>query len=277
MPERQPVFRNSRVEKIVPEFCVDTNILLQLYAFYINNIPEIIDITNQKRYTNNYCVKLLQMLREKKIKLYVPSDALIEFFGYKKRRDFLRKKAFLEDLGFKRVSFMHAPKSEMISFYSKKRTLFEKYCGMFPEEGIKALTENPKIHIDNPKLLQRPVFFPTSKIDAKIMAESSILGIPLITLDRDHFLKGHHPEMIVYLNKNTKGASSFSTTRPISPSMVFTMLNQGRYPALYKKMHKVMYDKSYPLESFAFCRKQVLSHSIRKHNKKQLEKELDMK
>ena len=267
MLKKQPVFRNSRVESIVPEFCVDTGILGDMYAYYINNMRHINALTNGETYCN-YPLKLLKMLREKKIKLYVPSDVLLEFYRKGKFKDYLNQKRFLEEMGFRRVSYGFTSKEVESKFYRKRGQLVNLYTDPLTDKEKEEILKSGYYNIENPRYLIRPAFDWENRVDARIMAESVILGIPLITLNKHHFITKNRPEMILYLNGKVNGVSHYRSARPILPNTVFEMLEEGKYPSIYYKRREEIYAKNYPLKSFAFCKKKALNKNVLKANRK---------
>ena len=266
MLEKQPTFKNSKVEKIVPEFCVDTSVLIELYAYYMNDINHIEALTNTKNYSN-YQIKFLKLLKQRKIKLYIPSEALIEFYSPKKFKDFTSKKRFLEDMGFMRISFGHANKPLKRKFFNIKSKLVSLYTNELSQQDKENLLASERYQIQNKNFLDTPVFNEKSKMDAKIMAEAVILGVPLITLNKNHFTRKNRPEIIAYLNNKIGGISHLEKSKPILPNEVFTLMQTGVYPSISHSLRLEMYGGDYPLNSFAFCTKRALNGNVIKLNK----------
>ena len=267
MIKPQPVFRNKRVERIVPEFCVDTGVLGDMYSYYTNNMHQINALTNGETYSN-YALKLLKLLREKKIKLYVTNDVLLEFYRRRHFKNFINQKRFLEEMGFRRVSYSFTPKKVRNAHYNKRDELVDLYTDPLTEEEKQEILNSEYYNIEDESYLIRPAFDWENLTDARIMAEAAILGIPLITLNKHHFITRNRPDMIRYINSKVKGVSRYKTARPILPNEVFTMLEEGLYPGIYRYRRKELYAENYPLKSFAYCKKKTLDKNVIKQNRK---------
>lgn len=273
MLEKQSISRDSENKSIVPEFCIDTNFLIKLYGSYCKNKTKI-DMLLSRDKCSQPPLKFLKLVKDQKIRVYVTSSVLFEFYLYDKFGDFENRKRFLEEIGFKRISFNHFSEKMKEECKAMRDELIELYTTQLQKEERQKMFENKSLKITNRQYLDNPAFEKKNKADAKIMAEAVVIGIPLITLNTRHFIARNRPEIISYLNIKIAEPSQ---AKPITIEGFYKLLAKRRYPVLRDKIRQEINAENYPISSFAYCKKKKLDKKVRRLCKSQKKYALSMK
>lgn len=169
--------------------CFDTNVLIDLSAVYFNHSQaKDLKKNNKKHYDN--ILRMLNLIKNEEIKIIVLPMVLFEVAEVSMKHNF-RTMEFLEQ--FKNVIKVVTYKNSKIR---RKLTvidnLAETYCktsNVTTRRG-KKVTFKPVFNI----IQENPAW------DAYVMAQTTIMGLPLITRDSD-FLKENRPVRIKNINK----------------------------------------------------------------------------
>lgn len=171
--------------------CLDTNILIDLSEIYYNNIKEIKTIKKLNPYYYTQINYLLNLIEKNEIEIIILPMVLLEAAEVSKRRNF-KTMEFLKEFkdSFQVVTYSDSEIKEKIALIDQ---LAKVYC-----RKSTVITKKRKIF----KL--EPIFETFSKTgpshDATIMAQTAVLGFPIVTKDR-HFLQERRPDRIFQMNK----------------------------------------------------------------------------
>lgn len=260
MLDENSISRDSTVEEIVSEFCIDTNFLIKLYASYTKNSTKIQTLLSRDK-CSAIPLKFLKLVKDKKVNVYITSTVLLEFYRYHKFEDYENRKRFLEEMGFKRISFGYFSEEVNKECHAMRAELVKMYTAKLEQEEKEKILKKRSLKITNCQALNNPAFTRKDKADARIMAEAVIAGVPLITLNTNHFIKRNRPEIISYLSAKLVNPLQ---AKPITLEGFYKILDKRRYPALREIIQQEVNAKNYPISNFAYCKKKVTDKNVKK-------------
>lgn len=212
----------------VPEFCIDSCVALDLFFLYQNNGKYYQDTLNRAH--SEYCIQMLRLLKDNKIKFYIPSEALNEI-EHKFGKDYGAFQEFLTQHNFEKLSIKRLGKKKL---FTRKKYLSRYYCQ--PLEFKDIILIQSEYGVKNTKNLYQPLFSYNESLgkpiaDASIMATSAVAGLPLITVNTLDFIYKNKPEIIAYKNTVFKTYAPKASI-PMTPNKAMKIISSGLCPKI---------------------------------------------
>lgn len=203
----------------IPTICVDTNILIHFYEIEKNKGNKIDKMKRNNIYYDMHY--LYRSFKNGKIRIVIPPTVFREiengaiYFG-KNQLEFLKNNNFY---------VYNYPKEEKREFVNKIFNLAKEYSTPLSTADRKMFA---KMHNINAKDLPNYIFKPLSYMydhiipqrDALIMAESSLIGLPLVTENYKDFFIQHRYDLIAHINH------SHGLSREVKPLSCKSLANK---------------------------------------------------
>ena len=217
------------------EYCVDSCVLFDLFYYDYTKNNELIDLQPEM---HQECEEILNLLNEEKIKFYITNTVQEELKHKMKEPGFSEFKGeikmFLENYHFELIDLDNPCFKD---FRSTKYHLLSKYLTPIIRQEIDIENQNVK-NWERDTLLYEPTFEIEEHYDAKIMAEASIVGVPIVTTNSTHFMSNHRSKMIEVNNSTTEGIAK--DAKPISPWVLVNGIQQGINPRINPKIREIL-------------------------------------
>ena len=239
----------EKENKEVAEFCVDSNVIMDLFYLYKNNKAGIVNTLKRKRGSTDYVAKMYSLLKDEQIRLYVPYGVLGDLY-YLDRLDFSELKEFLETHNFvnmKSVAYRHKDLGPI------RATLAWRYSKALSPELIEMLQKrigDKGVNLN----LHRPIFELSAKgkpsKHAQNVAESAVAGLPFVTVNDQIYRKCYREEMIEFTNRGIAGVDG--DAKPITPEYMFQLAESANKPQLSPVFAKALAEIHSETKSFDF-------------------------
>lgn len=225
-------------KKKIPTVCLDTNVVIALTVLWSADKGNACQIPPRDS-TFKGIRQLQKLIEEDKIIAIVTPYVMEElYFGIKRFGD-----GFLNYMKQNNVCALDIPKEKDVYYFEDVENTALRYCGRckspyapHPIEGRNR--ENQVFQLEFKQHIKRP------NIDARIMAEASLLGCPLLTHNIHHFMDNGKAEDITRINKEINLGDGLRPYRPADFEFMLEANNEfpklcGRYKNYVKPAKEV--------------------------------------